>query len=287
MQFVIITGMSGSGKSKAVAAMEDIGYYCVDNLPPKMVRSFTELCAQSSHRLEKVALVVDARSRETFGDVFEGIRDFLGNESGFQTLFLDCDDSVLIQRYKETRRKHPLMDESNASVEAAVSKERALLEPIRERADYVIDTTYISINQLREKVIAIFLENQNERMLVNCMSFGFKYGLPKEADLVFDVRCLPNPFYIPELKNQTGLDAPVREYVLQWEQSKTLVTKLFDLVDFLIPLYQQEGKTQLTIAVGCTGGKHRSVVFAQLFTERMTEMKLRTTVSHRDIEKKK
>lgn len=287
MQFVIITGMSGSGKSKAIAAMEDIGYYCVDNLPPKMVCAFTELCLQSGDKLEKVALVVDARSRETFGDVFEGIQDFLGKDSGFQTLFLDCDDNVIIQRYKETRRRHPLMDEQNTSVELAVTMERKLLEPIRERADYVIDTTYISINQLREKVVSIFLENQNERMLVNCMSFGFKYGIPKEADLVFDVRCLPNPFYIPELKHQTGLDEPVREYVMKWEQSDVLRQKLFDLVDYLIPLYQTEGKTQLTLAVGCTGGKHRSVVFAQLFTEHMRECNIRTTVSHRDIGKGK
>ena len=287
MEFVIITGMSGSGKSRAIAAMEDIGYYCVDNLPPKMVKSFTDLCLQAEDKVDKVALVIDARSREIFGDIFEGIEEFLEASSGFQTLFLDCEDATLIQRYKETRRTHPLMDDENTSIEEAIAEERRLLSRLRECADYVIDTTYLSVNQLREKVVGIFLDDKNQAMLVNCMSFGFKYGLPKEADLVFDVRCLPNPFYVPELKSLTGLDAPVREYVLKWEQAQKLTPKLFDLVDYLLPLYRDEGKTQLTIAVGCTGGKHRSVVFAQLLEEHMQEQKVRSTVTHRDIAKRK
>lgn len=285
MEFVIITGMSGSGKSRAIAAMEDIGYYCVDNLPPRMVGTFTDLCGQEGARVDKVALVIDARSREVFGDIFDGLKELIDSDSGFRTLFLDCDDSVLIQRYKETRRKHPLLDANDVSIEEAVREERRLLSRIHESADYIIDTTYLSVAQLREKVIGIFLDDQNQAMLVNCMSFGFKYGLPKEADLVFDVRCLPNPFYIAELKHQTGLDQPVRDYVLSWEQAQQLVPKLFDLVDYLVPLYRDEGKTQLTIAVGCTGGKHRSVVFAQLLEEHMLEQKARATVTHRDITK--
>ena len=267
--------------------MEDIGYYCVDNLPPKMVRAFTDLCMQADQKAEKVAIVIDARSREIFGDIFDELEEFFESASGFRILFLDCDDATLIQRYKETRRRHPLMDEQNTSIEEAVAQERSLLERMRQNADYVVDTTYLSVNQLREKIVAMFLDDKNQSMLVNCMSFGFKYGLPKEADLVFDVRCLPNPFYVPELKSQTGLDAPVREYVLQWEQAQNLIPKLFDLVDYLLPLYRDEGKTQLTIAVGCTGGKHRSVVFAQLLGEHMKEQKVRTTVTHRDIAKHK
>lgn len=286
MDFVMITGMSGAGKSRAVAAMEDIGYYCVDNLPPKLVRSFTELCLKAPEKMEKVAIVVDARSREIFGDIFEGVEELI-DTGGFRLLFLDCDDNVLIQRFKETRRRHPLMDEDTASVEEAIIRERRMMARIRESADYLIDTTYLSVNQLREKLTSFFLENKKQGMLVNCMSFGFKYGLPKESDLVFDVRCLPNPFYIPELKNLTGLDAPVRDYVLGREESRELAPKLLDLVDYLIPLYQKEGKTQLTIAVGCTGGKHRSVTFAQLLGEHLMEGPVRVTITHRDIVKRK
>lgn len=286
MEFVMITGMSGAGKSRAVAAMEDIGYYCVDNLPPKMVKAFTELCMKAPDKMEKVAVVVDARSREIFGDIFESVQDFFGT-CGFRLLFLDCDDNVLIHRYKETRRRHPLLDDGTASVEEAIVRERRMMARIRESADYLIDTTYLSVNQLREKVVGFFLEDRKQGMLVNCMSFGFKYGLPKEADLVFDVRCLPNPFYIPELKPQTGLDEPVRTYVLERDEAKMLVPRLLDLIDYLVPLYQREGKTQLTIGVGCTGGKHRSVVFAQLLGEHLMEGTVRTTITHRDIAKRK
>ena len=286
MEFVIITGLSGAGKSRAIAAMEDIGYYCVDNLPPKMLSAFTGLCLQAGEeKLDRVAVVVDARSREVFGDIFEGVREFLEGPSRFRTLFLDCEDAVLIQRYKETRRRHPLMDEQTASVEQAVAQEREILRRMRESADYLIDTSYLSVRQLREKVVDIFLNDRGQAMLVNCMSFGFKYGIPKEADLVFDVRCLPNPFYVPELKQLTGLDQPVREYVLRWEQAQKFASKLLDLVDYLLPLYQQEGKTQLTIAMGCTGGHHRSVVFAQLLEEHLRGQDLRCTITHRDIAK--
>lgn len=284
MEFVIITGMSGAGKSRAVAAMEDIGYFCVDNLPPKLLKAFTELCMKTDN---KVAIVMDVRSREVFGDIFEGVSQFLDGNRSASILFLDCEDAALIQRYKETRRRHPLISGEQASIEQAVSAERSLLERIRSSADYVIDTTHLSVNQLREKVVDIFLDDKNQAMLVNCMSFGFKYGLPKEADLVFDVRCLPNPFYIPELKYHTGLEAPVREYVLKWEKAQNLIPKLFDLVDYLLPLYRDEGKTQLTIAVGCTGGKHRSVVFAQLLGEHMRDEEVRYIINHRDIDKRK
>lgn len=285
MDFVMITGMSGAGKSRAVAALEDIGYYCVDNLPPKMVKAFTELCLQAPDKMEKVAIVVDARSKEIFGDIFDNIEEFI-DTCGFRLLFLDCDSNVLIQRYKETRRRHPLIDDKTASVEDAIFRERQMLSRIQGCADYVIDTTYLSVNQLREKVVNFFLEDKKQGMLINCMSFGFKYGLPKESDLVFDVRCLPNPFYVPELKSKTGLDAPVRDYVLNLEEAQKLVPKLLDLIDYLIPLYEKEGKTQLTIAVGCTGGKHRSVVFAQLLGEHLQQTS-RVIITHRDAAKRK
>ena len=287
MEFVIITGMSGSGKSRAIAAMEDIGYYCVDNLPPRMVKSFTDLCLQAADKVDKVAIVIDARSREIFGDIFEGIEEFREARGGLQLMFLECDDAVLVQRYKETRRKHPLMNDKNTSIEAAVAEERRLLSKVRDNANYVIDTTYLSVRQLRDKIIATFLGDKKRSMLVNCMSFGFKYGLPKESDLVFDVRCLPNPFYVPELTAHTGLDAPVRDFVLKWEQAQELIPRLFSLVDYLLPLYNDEGKTQLTIAIGCTGGKHRSVTFAQLLGDHIKEQGVRCTVTHRDIEKNK
>lgn len=267
--------------------MEDMGYYCVDNLPPKMVRSFVQLCKKPSSRASKVALVIDVRSSEIFGDIFSELEDFIGTPGEFKTLFLDCDDSVLIQRYKETRRRHPLVDEDTNTIEQAIGVERGLLSKLRDSADYIIDTTYLSVNQLRDKVSAIFMDDENDGMLVNCMSFGFKYGLPKESDLVFDVRCLPNPFYVPELKHQTGLDAPVRDYVMGFSQAKNLVPKLLDLLDYLMPLYRDEDKTQLTIAIGCTGGKHRSVVFAQLLQEHLSGQGARAIVTHRDIAKHK
>jgi len=285
MELKIVTGMSGAGKTNFVQVLEDMGYYCVDNLPPRLLRSFAGLCMQAENQTDKVAIVMDVRSREVFGDIFEGVSQLLDDRRSARILFLDCEDSVLIRRYKETRRSHPLMGRDRISIEQALSAERPLLERIRESADYVIDTTYLSAKQLRERVVGIFLDDKNQAMLVNCMSFGFKYGLPREADLVFDVRCLPNPFYLPELKYHTGLEAPVREYVLKWEQTQNLIPKLFDLVDYLLPLYRDEGKTQLTVAVGCTGGKHRSVVFAQLLGEHLQEEKVWYQISHRDIEK--
>ena len=197
-----------------------------------------------------------------------------------------CFWTVTATYYKETRRRHPLIDDKTASVEDAIFRERQMLSRIQGCADYVIDTTYLSVNQLREKVVNFFLEDKKQGMLINCMSFGFKYGLPKESDLVFDVRCLPNPFYVPELKSKTGLDAPVRDYVLNREEAQKLVPKLLDLIDYLIPLYEKEGKTQLTIAVGCTGGKHRSVVFAQLLGEHLQQTS-RVIITHRDAAKRK
>ena len=203
----------------------------------------------------------------------------------YKILFLDASDSVLITRYKETRRRHPLTDMFNGSMEEAIKAERRLLMPARERADYVIDTSLLTAQQLKQKIMGIFSKDSSEGMLVDCTSFGFKYGIPAEADLVFDVRCLPNPFYLENLKYKTGLDQEVQDYVMQFGQSVKLLEKLSDLIDFLLPLYQEEGKSHLVIAVGCTGGKHRSVTFAERIYKHLSDKGLRTTVNHRDIMK--
>lgn len=285
MDFLIVTGLSGAGKSRAVDALEDIGFFCVDNLPPKLISRFAEMALQSAGKLSKVAVVTDVRGGEMFND-FQAELDLLRDlHIPFKLLFLDCDTQVLVRRYKETRRRHPLLDKSGASVEAAVRTERQLLMYARERADYIIDTTNLSVMQLKERITTIFLDNISNSLLISCMSFGFKYGSPSEADLVFDVRCLPNPFYVDRLKQKTGLDAEVREYVMAWPQSVELERKLTDLVDFLIPLYLSEGKSQLIIAFGCTGGKHRSVTFAEAMYRHLSEQGKRVQVSHRDIPK--
>ena len=285
MEFVIITGLSGAGKSRAIDALEDIGFYCIDNMPPKLISKFAEICLQSDGKLERVAIVTDVRGGELFQGLFEEL-DLL-KEQGFayKLLFLDASDAVLMTRYKETRRKHPLVGMIDGSIENAIRTERALLKPARERADYIIDTSLLSAAQLRERIANIFLDNISNSMLINCMSFGFKYGPAVEADLVFDVRCLPNPFYIDELKQKTGLDAEVRDYVMEWPQSQELLAKLKDLIDFLLPLYLDEGKSQLVVAVGCTGGKHRSVTFTEMLYKHLSEQGKKVTVNHRDINK--
>ena len=200
-------------------------------------------------------------------------------------MFLDCDDAVLVQRYKETRRKHPLSDKAKGSIDDAINAERAILAPARQRADYIVDSSQYTTTQFRERIAGMFLEDSARIMQIHCVSFGFKYGIPNESDLVFDVRCLPNPFYVDELKGHTGLEAPVRDFVMKWPQAQGLVPKLMSLVDYLVPLYRNEGKSQLVIAVGCTGGRHRSVVFAELLSEHFAQQGLRVSIQHRDIKK--
>lgn len=285
MEFLIVTGLSGAGKSRAVDALEDIGFFCIDNMPPKLITSFATIAMQSDGKLSKVAVVTDTRGGEMFND-FQSELDLLGDVGiAFKLLFLDCSDQVLMTRYKETRRKHPLIDGRNSSVESAVARERKLLSYARERADYVIDTSHLSAMQLKERISGLFLDNVASGLLITCMSFGFKYGAPREADLVFDVRCLPNPFYVDALKQKTGLDPEVSGYVMAWPQSQELLSKLYDLIDFLIPLYLKEGKSQLTIAFGCTGGKHRSVTFAERIYAHLLSKGDRAVVTHRDIPK--
>ncbi len=286
MKFLIVTGMSGSGKSGAVNVLEDIGYYCIDNIPPQLIPKFAEICINNG-QMQKVAIVTDIRGGELFFELDEGLNYLKSNSLDTSILFLDSSDEVLIKRYKETRRRHPLDEQSHGSLQRAINTEREVLASVREHADYYIDTTDLSMAQLKETVYSLFLDNPNESMVVKVMSFGFKYGISREADLVFDVRCLPNPFYIPELKHHTGLESCVRDYVLSFEQSQELEKKLKDMLDFLIPLYIHEGKSQLVIAFGCTGGKHRSVTFAETIYKHLVDKNMRCRISHRDINKDK
>lgn len=284
MKFLIVTGLSGSGKSGAVKVLEDIGFYCIDNIPPQLIPKFADICFRSNGQMEKVAIVTDIRGGDMFYELDGGLEYLRHSGPDVKILFLDASDDVLIKRYKETRRKHPLDEQSHGSLGKAISMEREILSGIRDAADYCVDTSDMSINQLRDTIYDLFLDDPGDRMTVKIMSFGFKYGMCREADLVFDVRCLPNPFYIPELKKHTGLDSCVRDYVMSFRQSGELENKLRDLIEFLIPLYRQEGKTSLVIAFGCTGGKHRSVTFAENMFHYLDEKGFRTRVSHRDIE---
>lgn len=286
MKFLIVTGMSGSGKSGAVNVLEDIGYYCIDNIPPQLIPKFAEICINNG-QMQKVAIVTDIRGGELFFELDEGLNYLKSNNLDTSIIFLDSSDDALIKRYKETRRRHPLDEQSHGSLKRAINTEREVLASVREHADYYIDTTDLSMAQLKETVYSLFLDNPNESMVVKVMSFGFKYGISREADLVFDVRCLPNPFYIPELKQHTGLESCVRDYVLSFDQSKELEKKLKDMLDFLIPLYIHEGKSQLVIAFGCTGGKHRSVTFAETIYKHLVDKNMRCRISHRDINKDK
>lgn len=281
---MVVTGLSGAGKSRAVAALEDIGFYCVDNLPPKLLPKFAELCLQSGEELSKVAIVADVRGRQMFKDLFSSLEELKKLGVNYSVVFLDCDNQVLQRRYKETRRQHPLSSKS-VSVPQAIEQERVLLGPLRAQTDYLIDTTHLSAAQLKERISDLFLGDVSQAMVVQCLSFGFKYGYPAEADLMFDVRCLPNPFYVPELKLKTGLDEEVRDYVRENDQTRGLETRLYALVDYLLPLYCQEGKSQLVIAVGCTGGKHRSVALAEALAKHIATQGVRVLVNHRDIGK--
>lgn len=285
MEFLIVTGLSGAGKSRAVDALEDIGFYCVDNIPPKLIPTFYDLCAKAGNTFSRVAVVTDIRGGDMFSSLFETLDDLRNEDKRYRILFLDANDFVLINRFKETRRKHPLAENNLGSLEQAVKLEREILRPVREKADYIIDTSFLSPAQLKERISNLFLGDASQALMIHCVSFGFKYGIPAEADLVFDVRCLPNPFYIEELKPLTGLDEPVYSYVMKWEQTKGFVQRLISLIDYMIPLYCDEGKSQLVIAIGCTGGKHRSVALAQLLYDHLLEKGHRTSVNHRDIRK--
>lgn len=286
MEIVIVTGLSGSGKSRAMVALEDIGFFCIDNMPPQLIPKIAEMCNEGKNeKLSKVAIAADVRGGDMFFSLSDGLNELKKQNVTYKILFLDCLDSVLIRRYKETRRKHPLDDGTVSGTEVALRAEREMLKKVREAADYIVDTSYMSTAQLKERIIKLFLGDKRKSMIVHCMSFGFKYGLPSEADLVFDVRCLPNPFYVEELKNKTGLDQAVYDYVMKWDQAQLFKEKLLDMIDSLLPMYIDEGKSQLVIAVGCTGGKHRSVVFSEILNKHIFEKGINTGINHRDISK--
>lgn len=288
MELLIVTGMSGSGKSSVMDVMEDIGYYCIDNIPPKLITQFVDLCRQSENGIQKIAVAVDIRSGDMFAEIFHSWQLLKSNKDvQVKVLFIEASDEVLIKRYKETRRKHPLDEKFGGNMHDAIKYEWNQLSQLREIADFYVETSNLSATELKEQIKSIFLERKSDSLTIKIMSFGYKYGVSTESDLVFDVRCLPNPFYIPELKNHTGLENCVRDYVMGFEESQALFEKLCDLVDFLIPLYVKEGKSQLVIAFGCTGGKHRSITFAELMTEHLVKMNYKVQKYHRDITKDK
>lgn len=287
MEFIIVSGMSGAGKSAVVSIMEDIGFYCVDNLPASLIPKFGELCMANTGTYDRVAVVCDIRGGQTFDGLFEALDELKAMNCDYKILFVEATPAVIIRRYKETRRSHPL-EKPGRSLSNAVDKEINALEPVRRRADYIIRTTALSTAKLRGEVLRMFGEkNQRPQMDVNVISFGFKYGIPIEADLVFDVRFLPNPYYIAELRDQTGLQEAVRTFVFGYRQTQDFVNHLEDMMTFLLPQFVEEGKSSLVIAIGCTGGQHRSVAIARALAEFIRQKGYRASESHRDMTRKK
>ena len=285
MEFLIITGLSGAGKSRAADVLEDLDYYCVDNMPIALMPRFAELCIATAGRYEKVALVTDVREKDGFGQLLDTIDELKDRGCDCKILYMDADVRTLIRRYKESRRPHPLATRGS-SVEAAVYKEMELLAPIRERADYVVNSSNLTLGMLQNKLFSLFAgEGAKREIDVTVMSFGYKHGLPMDADLVFDVRFLPNPYYVEELRPLCGLDLPVAEFVFSYQQTRTFMEKITDMLDFLLPLYIEEGKLSLTVAIGCTGGRHRSVAIAAALSEHLRAEGLRSVNINRDIEK--
>ncbi|MDE6922124.1 MAG: RNase adapter RapZ [Oscillospiraceae bacterium] len=284
MEFLIVSGLSGAGKSTVMSILEDSGFFCVDNLPPVLIPKFAELCLAGTGAYERVAMVCDIRGGENFDGLFEAMDALSAMEFRHKVLFVDAEDSVIIKRYKETRRSHPLMDELG-SLTRSVEHERQVMAPVRKRADYVINTTTLPVRKLRGQVLDMFAPHRKSvsEMSVTVTSFGFKYGLPLEADLVFDVRFLPNPFYVEGLRPLTGLDQGVADYVFQSPTAQELLEKLRGLMDFLLPHFVEEGKTALVVAVGCTGGRHRSVAVTHALTEYIQSLGYAAGETHRDM----
>lgn len=285
MRFVIITGMSGAGKSTALKMLEDVGYFCVDNLPLPLIRKFAELTYKQSSEVNNIALGVDIRSGQALQELEHVLEDLIAGGFQYEILYLDASDSVLVKRYKETRRNHPLALEGR--VDQGIIEERKKLNFLKKQADYIIDTSQLLTRELKNELDKIFVNNEGfNNLFITVLSFGFKYGIPSDADLVFDVRFLPNPYYIDELRPKTGNDQEIQDYVMGFEVSGKFLIKLEDMIRFLIPNYIAEGKNQLVIAIGCTGGKHRSVTLSNKLYERLTEnQEYGLKVEHRDIQK--
>jgi UPF0042 nucleotide-binding protein len=282
IRLVVITGLSGSGKSTALKAFEDIGFFCIDNLPATLLPRFLELKDQISREVFKIALVMDLRGKDfltSFPKIFQEVKR-KGNI--VEILFLEADEEILIRRYSQTRRHHPLGE--NRTLSMTIRLERKKMEPIKRLATYRLDTSHLNVHQLREEILRLFSKvAQPVKMTMNLISFGYKHGLPNEADIVMDVRFLPNPFFVTELKEMDGNQKPVIDYVMKWKETKIFLKDFYHLISFLIPQYQKEGKSQLTIAVGCTGGRHRSVTIINALAEFLKKQKLLINVRHRDI----
>ncbi len=284
IRFVIVTGMSGAGRNSVLRMLEDMGYFCIDNLPVRMIPKLTKVFISESKSMDRVALGIDIRNLQGLSE----LGDILGEmkEAGYryEILFLEADSKVLVKRYKETRRNHPLALQGR--VDKAIEEERKELAPIKKKADYILDTSHMLVRDLKQEIDKIFLDKEEyQNFFVTILSFGFKYGIPSDSDLVFDVRFLPNPYYIPELKPQTGNDRDVYEYVMDSEQAGVFLKQLYQMIRFLIPNYILEGKNQIVISIGCTGGKHRSVTIANALGKKMQELPYSLKIEHRDIGK--
>jgi UPF0042 nucleotide-binding protein len=276
--------MSGAGKSTVLKFLEDAGYFCVDNLPPSLIQKFAEVCNRPGADIKHVALGIDARGGKLFEDMFSGLETLSSNNLEYSIMFLDASDETLVKRYKETRHNHPLAIHDR--VITGIEREREMLSEVKKKATFIIDTSNTLTRQLKETVNEIAIKNKAfNSLMITVLSFGFKYGIPDDSDLVFDVRFLPNPFYLQELKELTGLDAPVRDYVMKSEAAKSFLVKWYDMISFLIPHYVNEGKNHLVISVGCTGGKHRSVALAEALHKTLQSQGLSVAISHRDIDK--
>lgn len=281
MELLVITGMSGAGKSKAMNVLEDMGYYCMDNLPPALLTNFAELCLESKEEIDKVAVVVDIRSGEFFDHLFKGLQGLNDMGINHRILFLNAKPEILVKRFKELRRPHPLNPEG--SIIEGIEEERKLLYDIKRRADHIIDTSNLTLGMLKEEISQIILQGEDPRAIsVSIISFGFKNGTLLDGDLIFDVRFIPNPYYIPELKEYNGADESVKDYVLKWPQTKIFIDKTVDMLEFLIPHYTVEGKTQLIVGIGCTGGRHRSVAISNEIGSILRKDGYRVSVEHRD-----
>lgn len=286
MEFLVISGMSGGGKSRVAAILEDFGYYCVDNMPVVLIPRFAELCMAAQGKYDKVAIVTDVRGSESFDELFVALDDLMAMGCGYNILYVEATMPTIVRRYKETRHKHPL-DRDGFGIEDAVKRELELLKPVRDRADFIINTTDSTLGQLQRKLYYLFqsAKESGKPIHVNVVSFGFKYGIPIESDLMFDVRYLPNPYYVAELRNKSGLDKPVWDYVFSSEKAVEFKSKLEDIIEFLLPLYIEEGKYVLTISIGCTGGKHRSVAIAKALADFIGEKGYSVNNNNRDIDK--
>lgn len=285
MEFLIISGLSGAGKSRAADMLEDLDYYCVDNMPIALIPKFAQICQAASERYEKVALVTDIRERASFEELFKVLDGLWDLGCDYRILFMEADPTNLVRRYKETRRRHPLAA-PGVTIEEAILNEIKLLAPVRERADYIINTSDLTLGMLQSEIYRLFVgEDTKRKLVVNVMSFGYKYGIPLESDLVFDVRFLPNPYYVAELRELCGLDAPVRDFIFRSETTKDFIGHLEKMMKFLLPLYVEEGKLGLTVAIGCTGGRHRSVAVAKALCDYVESLGFAAQNINRDIQK--